>query len=89
MSMSVLSKPRLVLPFPPRGLRRPEAAAYVGVSPSTFDGMIKEGFMPKPKRYGGRTIWDRIAIDEAFACLPDEENAKPASSNPWDAMSNA
>lgn len=86
MSIDTGTKPRLVLPYPPRGLRRPEAAAYIGVSPSTLDAMIRDGFMPKPKRYGNRTIWDRVAIDEAFACLPDEENAKPASTNPWDAL---
>src|SRR3990170_2294785 len=54
---------RKALPFAPRGLRRAEAAAYVGVSPSTFDGMIREGYMPRPKRYRGRTIWDRVALE--------------------------
>jgi predicted DNA-binding transcriptional regulator AlpA len=83
-------KPRNVLPasLPPRGLRRVEAAAYVGVSPSTFDEMIRDGFMPTPKRFRGCIIWDRMALDEAFTCLPDREGAKPASTNPWDAMSN-
>lgn len=84
-----MDKPRLVLPFPPRGLRRPEAAAYIGVSPSTFDGMIKDGLMPGPKRYKGRTIWDRLEVDEAFACLDNDEGVKVASSGFWDTMSNA
>lgn len=70
----------------PRGLRRPAAAAYVGVSMSTFDLMINEGLMPKPRRFCRCVIWDRLELDEAFASLPSDEKA--AKSNPWDAMSN-
>jgi hypothetical protein len=74
---------RDVLPLscPPRGLSRVEASAYVNVSPSLFDQMIREGLMPKPKRVHSRTIWDRLALDAAFAALPDE-GEKPAD-NPW------
>ena len=79
---------KFVLPYVPRGLRRAEAAAYIGVSPSTFDKMIRERFMPRPKRYRGVTIWDRLALDEAFSALPEDEDGKPASANPWDEMSN-
>lgn len=50
----------------PRGLRRTEAAAYLGVSVSLFDDMIHEGVMPKPLRFGGRVFWDRHAIDRAL-----------------------
>ena len=61
--------------YPPRGLSRVEAARYVGVSPSTFDKWVASRHMPRPKRIGGRVIWDRLAIDAAFSDLPDEENA--------------
>ncbi len=80
---------KFVLPYVPRGLRRAEAAAYIGVSPSTFDKMIRERCMPRPKRYRGVTIWDRLALDEALTCLPEDDDAKPASTNPWDAVSNS
>lgn len=66
---------------PPRGLNRREAAAYVGVSPSEFDKMVEEGVMPKPKRRGRRTIWDRIALDGAFDALPDAQ-----SESEWDGV---
>jgi excisionase family DNA binding protein len=59
------------LSYPPRGLSREEAARYVGVSASTFDTMVAERTMPRPKRWGGRVIWDRIALDLAFAGLPE------------------
>jgi len=86
--MTAAPRPRdFVLPYPPRGLRRPEAAAYVGVSPSLFDQMINDGCMPKPKRYRRRNIWDRCALDEAFSCLPTDESDKPAIRSLWDTMS--
>ena len=64
-----------------RGLSREQAAVYVGVSPSTFDKMVKGGTMPIPKRVGARTIWDRTRLDEAFEALPDE--GTDAGDNPW------
>jgi predicted DNA-binding transcriptional regulator AlpA len=73
---------RRVLPhsLPPRGLSRVQAAEYIGVSPSLFDEMVKDGRMPKPKTINARKVWDRQKLDEAFAALPDEEQG-----NPWDA----
>ena len=65
----------------PRGLSRTEAAAYVGISPSTFDGLVKDGRMPQPKRINSRTIWDRRQVDRAFDALP-----QPGDENPWDAV---
>lgn len=50
----------------PRGLSRAEAAAYIGVSPSLFDEMVKDRRMPAPKRINSRTVWDRRRLDEAF-----------------------
>jgi predicted DNA-binding transcriptional regulator AlpA len=63
----------------PRGLSRTEAAAYVGVSPSLFDAMVKDGRMPEPKRINSRVVWDRRRLDDAFEALPDI-----AEVNPWD-----
>jgi predicted DNA-binding transcriptional regulator AlpA len=57
--------------FLPRGLRREDAAAYIGVSPATFDELVKAGRMPQPKRIGKRTIWDRRQLDASFEDLPD------------------
>lgn len=69
----------LPLALPPRGLSRVQAAAYVGVSPSLFDELVKDGRMPSPKRINARTIWDRNRLDHAFEALPEEEYR-----NPWD-----
>lgn len=58
--------------YPPRGLSREESARYVGVSATKFDQMIVDQIMPKPKRIGGRVVWDRIALDMAFNTLPED-----------------
>jgi predicted DNA-binding transcriptional regulator AlpA len=67
--MSDANSPTLALPFIPRGLSRVEAARYIGVSPGTFDKLVGEGTMPKPKQIRARRVWDREAIDLAFANL--------------------
>jgi predicted DNA-binding transcriptional regulator AlpA len=67
------SESLLPLSLPPRGLSREQAAAYVGVSPSLFDMLIKDGRMPAPKRINSRVIWDRLKLDAAFDALADTD----------------
>jgi predicted DNA-binding transcriptional regulator AlpA len=71
---------RNVLPasLPPRGLSRVQAAAYIGVSASTFDKMVADRQMPSPKQIRGRVVWDLKRLDRAFDELSDGEE------NPWD-----
>ena len=69
----------LPVSLPPRGLSRVQSAAYVGVGATLFDEMVADGRMPSPKRFNSKTVWDRLALDEAFAGLPSDEDA-----NPWD-----
>jgi hypothetical protein len=64
----------------PRGLSRERAAAYIGVSASLFDILVKDGRMPGPKHINARTVWDRLQLDAAFVALPSNDD--PA--NPWD-----
>lgn len=65
----------------PRGLSRAQAAAYVGVSATTFDALVRERLMPAPKRLRNRVLWDRLALDEAFAELPDD--GEPRVDDRW------
>jgi integrase len=67
--------------LPPRGLSRGQAAAYIGVSPVTFDEMVKDGRMPPPKAINARRVWDRHALDTAFAELDDA--GAPAAAASW------
>ena len=66
----------------PRGLSRVQAAAYIGVSPSLFDAMVKDGRMPKAARINSRTVWDRIKLDAAFAALADDGELDDEWSHP-------
>jgi hypothetical protein len=56
-----------------------EAAAYIGVSPTKFDELVRDGRMPMPKRIDARTIWDHKKLDAAFEALPDGN----PDGNPW------
>nr|WP_083239019.1 hypothetical protein [Methyloceanibacter superfactus] len=55
------------------------SAAYIGVSSSLFDNMVRDGRMPPPKRINSRVIWDRRQLDAAFDALSDGD-----AENPWD-----
>jgi predicted DNA-binding transcriptional regulator AlpA len=63
-------------PVPRRGLSRNEAAMYCGISSSTFDKLVGENRMPKPRRIGERKIWDVRELDIAFDALPHEDGAR-------------
>jgi predicted DNA-binding transcriptional regulator AlpA len=61
------------LAYPPRGLRAPRAAAYVGMSESSFLALVEEGVMPRPVKIKGMTIWDRLDLDAAIERLKVEK----------------
>jgi hypothetical protein len=63
---------RLARPIPRRGLSRTEAAAYLGISPSKFDEMRKDGRIGPAKLIDGRKVFDVRMLDDAFDALPDE-----------------
>jgi predicted DNA-binding transcriptional regulator AlpA len=75
---------------PPRGLSRLESAAYIGVSPTLFDEMVRDGRMPQPKVINSRVVWDRHQLDPAFEALPTKEQTittlVAANDNEWDDM---
>jgi len=69
---------------PPIGLDRVEAAAYVGVSATLFDILVREGVMPPAKRLRSRRVWSRAQLDKAFAALPNDEIA--GQDDVWDKL---
>jgi hypothetical protein len=60
--------------YAPRGLRREAAAGWIGMSPTKFDELVRDGLMPRGKKVRGCRVWDRYALDIAFDNLPDEDN---------------
>lgn len=69
--------------FVPRGLRRADAARYVGISPSLFDAKRKEGAIPPPRDMFGVMIWDRKDLDSLFD-KPVYVAANDNGANYWD-----
>ena len=63
---SIVSDP---VAYPPRGLRRAEAARYIGVGVTKFGEMVEANAMPPPKKVGKISVWDRIELDAAFTDL--------------------
>jgi predicted DNA-binding transcriptional regulator AlpA len=50
----------------PRGLSREQAAAYVGLSVSTFNKLVAAGVLPQALAFGRRRVWDRRTLDKAL-----------------------
>lgn len=55
----------------PGWLKRTEAAAYLDMSPSTFDDYVSQGKLPAAAKLGAKrgcaARWQREALDEAMA----------------------
>jgi predicted DNA-binding transcriptional regulator AlpA len=66
----------------PLGLSRVQAAEYVGVSPTTFDLMVKEGSMPLARRIRSRKVWLRHEVDEFVLKLPIDGDSD-CGDDPW------
>lgn len=66
----------------PRLLSRTQAAAYVGLSPATFDAAVGKGVLPAPIALGEsrRIMWDREALDAAIDALGQRRDERP---EPW------
>lgn len=62
--------------LPPIGLSREAAAAYIDVSPSELDEMVRGGRMPNSERIDSRRVWSRVAVEQAFARVPGGEEAE-------------
>lgn len=57
----------------PRLIARDAAAAYVCVSPNTFDDLVARNLMPKPRILSDkRRAWDVRELDAAADALPHE-----------------
>jgi hypothetical protein len=56
---------------------------YLGISPSKFDELVKDGRMPRCRLIDARKLWDLHELDMAFDELP-HENSQPLAGNSWD-----
>jgi prophage regulatory protein len=68
----------------PAALDRVSAAAYLALSVSTFEGLVREGSAPQPRQLSARRVaWVRVELDEWLltrpksALLPPENTSAP------------
>ena len=66
----------------PIGISREIAAAYIGVSETKFDELVKRDMMPPPRVVDGRRVWVRDEVQEAFLRLPTPKQASTVA-DPW------
>jgi predicted DNA-binding transcriptional regulator AlpA len=66
------TRPNIAATYAPEGLSRCEAARYVGLGETTFDDAVKQGLMPRPRRYPNarRVVWLKRELDRALEDLP-------------------
>lgn len=68
-----------VLPRPePYGLRRREAAAYMGLSENHFVKAVECGLIPPATDLAGVKVWSRKALEQAL------DGQRFTAPNPWD-----
>lgn len=64
------------------GLDRLQAAASIGVSATTFDRLVGDNLMPRPRVINTRRVWDVDELRDAFKALP--RDGEPAGGgNSW------
>ncbi|RTL86444.1 MAG: AlpA family phage regulatory protein [Hyphomicrobiales bacterium] len=69
----------------PRLLRRERAAAYLDISPSHFDKLVREGRLPQPKKLDERTKgWDTHDLDVHIDHLPYAGGSVANAPSDWD-----
>lgn len=66
----------------PRGLRRADAARYLGISTSHFDKQRMAGAIPDAKSMLGVTLYDRCDLDQLFDGIAGADNDN--ASDYWD-----
>jgi hypothetical protein len=66
---TAVAKSRASLGFTPRLLRRERAAAYLDISPTKFDQLVRAGVLPAAKILDGIRVWDRRDLDAAADAL--------------------
>lgn len=71
---------------PRRLLRREQAAIYVGVSPNTFDKLVRDGGIPAPKVFPSASVkvWDVRDLDAFADSLPYEDARIVPKDTTWD-----
>ena len=62
----------------PAALDREDAAAYLALSVSTFERLVRDGSIPQPRQLASRRVaWLRFELDEWLLSRPVSEQLPP------------
>ena len=64
------------------GLDRIQAAAAIGISATTFDQLVEDNLMPRPRMINTRKVWDVDELRQAFKSLP-RDGEPVGGTNSW------
>lgn len=68
----------VVMQFAPAALEREQAAAYAGLSLTTFEKEVRERRAPQPRQVAGRRVaWLRAELDAWLHACPVSEQLPP------------
>ena len=68
----------VVMQFAPAALEREQAAAYAGLSLTTFEKEVRERRAPQPRQVAGRRVaWLRAELDAWLFACPTSEQLPP------------
>lgn len=69
-------------------MKRDEAAAALGISPSTFDAWVRKGLMPSGVRVEGLRLWDTGQVHGAWQNILEatDVDASDDGQNPFDGV---
>lgn len=69
---------RLGSAYPPAAMGRADAAAYVGLSESTFARLVQKGSIPKPRQLAEKRVaWLRCELDAWLLARPVSDQLPP------------
>lgn len=69
---------QLITPPVPRLLGMPHAAAFLGISPRTFEKLWRHHQLPQPYRLGRRLLWDIRALEKYVDSLGSTADESPS-----------
>ena len=70
--------------YPPLLMRRETAAAWLDISPTTFDRWIADGMVKPGTRIGGVRVWHRDDLADAADRLLNRSATTGPGGNLWD-----
>ncbi|RAN30666.1 helix-turn-helix transcriptional regulator [Hyphomonas pacifica] len=56
--------------FPPRLLKAPDAAGYLGMGETKFQELVRDGRIQGPREVDGLVLWDVRDLDDFVDSLP-------------------